>query len=135
MPKKKDTPNFDQLRPKQKRFVMEALQPGNTLAKAVVAAGYKDNPHAVAAQSMDLMNNPKVQRAISEIVMDMYPNAGEECIDLLRRFIHDDSLSPRERMDAMKMLASFLGWQAPSKHQTVKAIVNMSKYQLPGSGK
>jgi len=129
---KKDTPVFDKLSPRKKKFVMEHVT-GKSAIEAVVAAGYSPTPSNVSQTAVRVANDPNVQRAITEIIMDQYPNAGEEVINVLKSFIRDETLSASQRMAAIDRLASYQGWAAPKKSQSVKALVDLSKYKLPGS--
>lgn len=125
---------FDKLLPRQKKFVMEVLQPGNTVKDAVAAAGYSTHPQTLHTQGAALMSNPKIQRAISEIIEDVYPDAAQESIAVLQGIIRDSLSSNTDKMNAIKMLGMFKGWNAPTKHDSRKLVVNVDKYKLPEGG-
>ena len=133
----KDRPNFNKLKPKHKKFVMaltndKATNPVN----AVVAAGFSPHPTSAAIQASRLLAKPQVVAAITEVIAEKYPDVGEDCTRVLAQMINDPERADATRLKAIELMSKFLGWNAPTKHDTRKLVVNVDdKYRLPGSDK
>jgi len=121
---------------RQQRFVRGVMQPSTSPAEAVIQAGY-DVKDKGSAQSLavNMMKSPRIQKAITEVLDELYPNSGNDSIRVLREIINSPAEKTADRIKAIETIAKFQGWNAPTKHQSLSAKLDMSKYQLPMSKK
>lgn len=68
---------FEQLKPKQKIFVLAVVEPGATLASAALKAGYSTNPNTSYSTGSRLARNDKIRAAIGELFAKQGASAGE----------------------------------------------------------
>ncbi len=130
--------SFQRLDSRRQKFVMEVLN-GRTQTDAAALAGYSTkSPGALRAQSVQLMNNQKIQNALQEKLDTLYPNLNEkvaaklaEIMEMpLREGPHSQGVSIAEFLATARFLQDVYGWKAPTKSLHVRANVK-TKRLLP----
>jgi len=126
--KSDETPKPPRLTVKQQQFV-EAVVTGMPNKQAVVAAGYNvKSPQVAKDLAHTLMNNPKVQVAITARIKEKFPDVEGDAAEFLVNTMKDPEEGTAARLKALELLAKFFGWNAPTKHASVSV---QGQFKLP----
>ncbi len=129
--KKGEKPNI-----KQQQFAEKLLEPGMTQTQAYMAVYDQKDPALASSSASQLAHHPKVQAHIRQVLDRTHPDRAETAGNAIMNIITDPESSATEKLNAIKVLVSIEGWQAPTRTENLSAKVDLSqKYKLPGSDK
>lgn len=112
---------------RENKFAHGMVQHGDK-QRAMLEAGYNPAPHKVGSAADKVYSRPRVQAKIDELLAEKYPDHEadfsrrlQEVLNLPLKVRRDDpGISVPELTEVLRFIASMKGYQAPTKHATLR---------------